>query len=147
MAKRPPPSPDGRPPRREFGRRGVAPPPVLQESAPPEAPGRRRIRRIALGVTAATAISAYAWDGGWFSTRPACDPSDPMAAAEPECRDRKDQQSASSSRSSGGGHWHFWNWSSGSSSTTTHASAATPTSAVHFGGFGKTGAAFHGGGA
>ncbi len=147
MARRTTPPPDGRPPRKEFGRRGVAPPPVLAEAAPPEPPGRRRIRRIALGVTAATALSAFAWDGGWFSRKPNCDPSDPMAAAEPECRDRKPEQARSTSHSSGGG-WHYWSWSSfsRSSNAATHVSTSTPASSVHFGGFGKTGAAFHGGG-
>lgn len=144
MARRTTPPPDGRPPRKTFGRRGVAQPPVMQEAAPPEPPGRRRIRRIALGVTAATALSAFAWDAGWFSRKPDCDPSDPMAAAEPECSDRKDEPAQATSRSSGGG-WHYWGWSSfsRSSNTVTHVSTSTPSSSVQFGGFGKTGASFH----
>lgn len=124
-----------------HGRDGVRPPrvpapPLFLAPSQPETPGQRRIRRIALGVTAAGAISAFAWDGGWFSAKPNCDPSDPMAAAEPECRDRKDGANRSGGHGSGGGYHAY----SGGGST------STPTSSVHFGGFGKTGAAFHGGG-
>ena len=140
-------TPPGDPPR-VFGRRGLAPPPVLAEKAAPEAPGRRRIRTLVIGATAVGALAAWAFSGDDYATGRDCDPNDPMSSQDEACREAPKEATRRSGTS--GFHLGFLGgWRS--ASPTVHASSApasVPGSAgsIHFGGFGKTGASFHGSG-
>ncbi|WP_157096253.1 MULTISPECIES: hypothetical protein [unclassified Methylosinus] len=136
------------PPRKEFGRRGMAPPVVTH--APKGLPGgaspspfRKRSLAIAVIAVGSLSIGALA-----LMEKPRRDCPE---GADPERQDCSHSSSHSSSHGGSGGH----SYSSGSSSSSSHSSSGESASghaggsslghAVSFSGFGGSGAG-HGGG-
>jgi hypothetical protein len=124
---------------REFGRRGVKPPPVITHAPQglpggpnPLAPTQMRTLAITLGLIGVTAISVFAAAQA-HNRRQNCAPPRGVNPNAPPC-----ESSWSSSGHGGSGGWSGSSGYSGSSSS--------GHSSVSFGGFGHAGGAHGGGG-
>jgi hypothetical protein len=139
-------------PRKQFGKRGIKPPPVITHAPEglaggptPLAPTQMRTLAITLGLLGAAAIGVFAAAQA-HNRRENCAPPEGSNPDGPPC-----QSSGSSSGHGGSSGWSGWSaysGSSGNSESSGHSGSSSSgrASAVSFGGFGHAGAGHGGGG-